>query len=84
VELLLGDACDLRDAVHGQTFYGLPSQATDVPNPFRGTHGEPHAAQHFQQRAAVVLLAAGGQKNKTMAQEMATNHNTVAWDFTVL
>jgi len=41
-------------------------------------------AQHFQQRAAVVLLAAGGQKNKTMAQEMATNHNTVAWDFTVL
>jgi DNA-binding NarL/FixJ family response regulator len=33
-------------------------------------------AQHFQQRATVVLLAASGQKNKAIAQEMAINHNT--------
>ena len=39
----------------------------------RGTR----VAQHFQQRATVVLLAASGQKNKTIAQEMAINHNTM-------
>ena len=39
----------------------------------RGTH----VAQHFQQRATVVLLAASGQKNKAIAQEMAINHNTI-------
>jgi len=39
----------------------------------RGTH----VAQHFQQRATVVLLAASGQKNKAIAQEMAINRNTV-------
>ncbi|MCL5065847.1 MAG: hypothetical protein M1600_12375 [Firmicutes bacterium] len=36
-----------------------------------------HVAQHFLQRGTVVLLAASGQKNKTIAQEMVINCNTV-------
>jgi len=49
------------------------AQRTILEGLQRGTH----VAQHFQQRATIVLLAASGQKNAVIAREMALSRNTV-------
>ena len=49
------------------------AQRTILESLQRGTH----VAQHFQQRATIVLWAATGKKNTTIAQEMALTRNTV-------